>query len=103
MDASRAGADRRRCVPAAIPLVPVAGLDRARIALAIVDDFRFGRGTRRGWLVDGFVRPRRSRERVAIPPGVSPYSCLRDLCGDPLDRAAIAAADAGRRADTAAD
>ena len=49
---------------------------------------RRGRAARRRRLVDGVVRARRARERVAIPPGLSPDARLRDLCGDPLDRAA---------------
>ena len=52
--------DRRR-VPAAVPVVPLEGLDRARPAAAALDDLRIGRAARRGRLVDGDLRPRRAR------------------------------------------
>ena len=66
---------------------PLARLDRAGPEDAAVDAVRRGRAAGRRRLVDGVVRPRRPRQRVAIPPGVPPDARLRDLCGDPLDRA----------------
>ena len=54
---------------------------------AAVDAVRRGRAAGRGRLVDGVVGPRRPGQRVAVPPGVPPDARLRDLCGDPVDRA----------------
>ena len=50
--------------------------------------FGAGARARRGRLVDGVVGARpQPGQRVAIPPGVSSDAGLRDLCGDPVDRA----------------
>ena len=54
--------------------------------------FGVGRAARRGRLVDGGVGPRQSRQRVAIPARLSSDARLRDLCRDPVDRAATLAA-----------
>ncbi len=83
-----AGAPGRRGVPAAVPLLPVARLDRAAAEVAAVAAVRVGRAARRGRLVDGVVGARRARQRVAIPARLSSDARLRDLCRDPVDRAA---------------
>ena len=51
-----AGAARRRGVPAAVLVFPVARLDRARLADAVVDDLRRGRAARRA-SAGGWCRP----------------------------------------------
>ena len=73
------------------------GLDRARSAASVVDDLRIGRAARRGRLVDGDVGPRRARERVAVPAGVSSHARLRHLRDAAVDRATAQAARAASR------
>ena len=93
-----AGAAGRRGVPAAVPVVPLARLDRAGLARAAVDDLRRSARCRArsagGWW------------RRASPTGssVSQYRLAFHLTlacviyrGDPLDRAAAAAARVDRR------
>ena len=103
MDTPAAGARGRRRVPAAVPLVLVARLDRAAAAPPVVDHIRLWCRTRRRRLVDGFLRPRRPGERVAVPAGVSPHACLRHFRSHPVDRAGFAAARARGDATAAAN
>ncbi len=87
VEPSPAGAAGRRGVPVAVSVFSLARLDRAGLEGAAVDAVRRRRAARRRRLVDGVVGSRRPGQRVAISPGVPSDARLRDLCGDPLDRA----------------
>src|SRR5260370_18663163 len=86
-------------VPAAVPLVPLARRGRAGLARMAVGDLRPRCAARCGRLVDGGLRPRRSRQRVALPARIPSDACLRDLCADRLDDPALTAAAASSSSD----
>ena len=89
VDAPADRPDDRRGIPAAVFVVPVARLDRARNARPALGDFRAWRASRRRRLVDGRFRSRRSRRGFAISAGDASGSCLRHLRGAALDGAAL--------------
>ena len=88
------GAHHRRGVPAAVSVFPVARLGAAAPEDAAVDHVRRRRLSRRGRLVDGVVGAGRlrTRQRVAISPGLPSDARLRDLLRRAVDRAADRAA-----------
>ena len=98
MDASAARPADRRGVPVAVPVVSLARIGGAGAAPAAVVHFRARRAARRSRLVDGRVRPRRSRRGLAIPAGDASHPRLRDLCRADLDGAAARRATVGSRA-----
>ena len=75
-----------------------------RLKTAAVDAVRRRRLSGRGRLVDGVVGARRlrTRQRVAVPAGLSSDARHRDLCRRSVDRAADRAAAADRSAGAAA-
>src|ERR1700676_1956520 len=92
MDAPAARAHDRRCVPAAVLVVSLAGQGRTTIARPALGDLRSWRIPGCGRMVDGGLWARGARRGLAIPAGLSSDAGLFDLCRIGLDRAGAGAA-----------
>src|SRR5262249_3185516 len=92
MDAPAARPVDRRCVPAPVPVVPLARRQWAGPARAALDGLRSRLTGGRRRLVDGGLRPGRPGECLAVSARVPSHARLRDLYVDPVDGPAPAAA-----------